>query len=97
MKKRPADQKPNPIKPSLPTLALVALVGVAIASPTAAATGNLPSEAAGALAILVPVAVLMVSLVIAVWKQTARNALPSPEQWARAQASASTSPDANKR
>ncbi|MCB9994394.1 MAG: hypothetical protein H6873_12150 [Hyphomicrobiaceae bacterium] len=89
MTKRPAPLKTRRIKSSLPAFALLGLVGVAVASPTAAATGSLPSDTAGALAILIPVAILMLSLVIAVWKQTARNALPSPEQLARAHASAS--------
>lgn len=80
--------KQNKKRKLLPLFSILSLVGVAIASPTVAAASTLPSEAVGAFAIIIPVAILLVSLVIAVWKHTAIDALPSPEQFARAQASA---------
>lgn len=70
-------------------LSLLALVGAAISSPTAAATGILPIGDASALAIILPIAILLTAIVISVWRQTAQNALPSPEQFARAHAGAS--------
>jgi len=64
----------------LPAVGMVALVVAAIATPSAAAVDLMPDGRAGALALIVPVAVLMVAMVVEVWRHTGRQAVPAIER-----------------
>ncbi len=55
---------------------LLLMTGTALATSTALAADLVPDNATSALALIIPVAVLMLMLVGEVWRETARNAKP---------------------
>ncbi len=56
------------------TLAII--TGAAIATPPAAATDLLPDSNIGAVTMIAAIAVLMLVLVIEIWRQTGKKAMP---------------------
>lgn len=59
----------------LPVSGMIVLVVAAIATPSAAAVDMLPDDRAGAIALVLGVAILLTTLVVEVWRQTARNSM----------------------
>ncbi len=57
-------------------LALSLITAAAIATPPAVAANLLPNKNSGALLLIIPVTILLVTLVVEVWRETGRNAKP---------------------
>jgi len=64
----------------VPVAGTLALVAAAVATPAAAAVNLIPNESAGALAIIVPVAILLTALIVEVWRLTTHKNVPVLER-----------------